>query len=89
VERRHVLVHGLVQGVGFRYAVERAARHRGVAGWVRNRPDGTVEAVFEGEPEDVDALVRLCKEGPRGAEVTRVAVDAESPEGLDGFRIAR
>jgi acylphosphatase len=89
VERRHVVVHGFVQGVGFRYAVERAARHRGVAGWVRNRPDGTVEAVFEGEADAVEALLRLCQEGPRGAEVTRVEVDAESPEGLDGFRIAR
>jgi acylphosphatase len=88
VERRRVVVHGFVQGVGFRFAVERAARSRGVAGWVRNRPDGTVEAVFEGEPEDVEALVGFCREGPRGAEVERVEVARESAEGLSGFRVA-
>jgi acylphosphatase len=88
VERRRVVVHGFVQGVGFRFAVERAARSRGVAGWVRNRPDGTVEAVFEGEPEDVEALVDFCRDGPRGAEVKRVEVARESAEGLSGFRVA-
>ncbi len=81
-------MHGFVQGVGFRYAVERAARSRGVAGWVRNRPDGTVEAAFEGEPEDVEALVDFCRKGPRGAEVERVEVALESAEGLSGFRVA-
>jgi acylphosphatase len=55
---------------------------------VRNRPDGTVEAVFEGEPEDVEALVDFCREGPRGAEVERVEVARESAEGLSGFRVA-
>jgi acylphosphatase len=88
VERRRVVVHGFVQGVGFRFAVERAAGSRGVSGWVRNRPDGTVEAVFEGEPDDVEALVGFCRRGPRGAEVERVDVAVESPEGLTGFRVA-
>jgi acylphosphatase len=87
VERKHVTVYGFVQGVGFRYAVEQAARTRRVAGWVRNRPDGTVEAVFEGDPADVEALVELCRRGPRGAEVERVDVESESPEGLAGFRV--
>ena len=87
MERKRVVVHGFVQGVGFRYAVERAARQRGVAGWVRNRPDGTVEAVFEGAADDVAALVRYCEEGPRGAQVSRVETVAESVEGLDGFRV--
>jgi len=87
MERRRVVVHGFVQGVGFRFAVEREARSRGVAGWVRNRPDGTVEAVFEGEREDVEALVDFCRRGPRGAEVDRVDVAEESPEGLAGFRV--
>jgi Acylphosphatases len=87
VERRRVVVHGFVQGVGFRFAVERAARSRGVAGWVRNQLDGTVEAVFEGEPEDVEALVAFCREGPRGAQVERVDVVPESPDGLAGFRV--
>jgi acylphosphatase len=54
---------------------------------VRNRPDGAVEAVFEGEPEDVDALVDFCRRGPRGAEVERVEVEEELPEGLGGFRV--
>lgn len=88
VERRHVTVYGFVQGVGFRFAVERAARTRRVAGWVRNRPDGTVEAVFEGEPDDVEALVDFCRLGPRGSDVERVDVAEESPEGLCGFRVA-
>jgi acylphosphatase len=69
--RRRVTVQGRVQGVGFRFAVARAARSRDVAGWVRNRPDGTVEAVFEGESEAVESLVRACREGPGGAEVER------------------
>ena len=80
-------MHGFVQGVGFRFAIERAARLRGVSGWVRNRADGTVEAVFEGEREDVEALVDFCRQGPRGAEVERVDVAADSPEGLAGFRV--
>jgi acylphosphatase len=87
VQRRHVRIYGFVQGVGFRFAVERAASSRGVAGWVRNRTNGAVEAVFEGEPEAVEALVDLCRRGPRGAVVERVDVDEESPEGLDGFRV--
>jgi acylphosphatase len=85
--RRRVVVHGRVQGVGFRYALSRAARSRGVAGFVGNRPDGTVEAVFEGEPEAVGALVDFCREGPRGAGVERVEVSDEPPEGLAGFSV--
>ena len=89
MERRHILIYGFVQGVGFRFSVERAARSRRVSGWVRNRPDGTVEAVFEGEPEDVEALVDLCRRGPRGADVERVVeVEEESAEGLTDFRVA-
>jgi acylphosphatase len=87
MERRHVVVHGHVQGVGFRFAVERAASSRGVAGWVKNRTDGTVEAVFEGEREDVDALVDFCRRGPRGAGVRSVDVVEESAEGVAGFRV--
>ena len=83
--RRRVVVHGRVQGVGFRYALARAADTRGVAGWARNRADGTLEAVFEAEPEAVESLVRFCEEGPRGAEVDRVEVFEEEPEGLTRF----
>ena len=85
--RQKVTVQGRVQGVGFRYAVARAARNRGVAGWVRNLPDGTVEAVFEGEPAAVESLVRLCRDGPRGSEVRSVNVAVGDPAGLRGFEI--
>jgi acylphosphatase len=83
--RRRVVVHGHVQGVGFRYSLGRAAVTRDVAGWVHNRADGTVEAVFEGEPEAVESLVRFCREGPRGADVDRVEVFEEEPEDLSRF----
>lgn len=83
--RRRVVVHGLVQGVFFRDTVRRRAQSAGVSGWVRNRPDGTVEAVFEGERAAVERLVTLCHEGPRGARVDRAEVTAEEPERLQGF----
>ena len=86
--RRRVVVHGHVQGVFFRETVRRHALARGVAGWVRNTHDGTVEAVFEGEPEGVERLVTLCHEGPRGARVDRVEVSSEPPELLQGFQTA-
>lgn len=60
---------------------------RGVRGWVRNRSDGTVEALFEGEPKAVEAMIAFCHEGPRGAAVDRVEVQEESEEGLAGFEI--
>jgi acylphosphatase len=85
--RRRVVVHGFVQGVFFRDTVRRRAVERGVAGWVRNTPEGTVEAAFEGEPAEVERLVDLCREGPRGARVDRVDVAEEEPEGVSGFRI--
>ena len=81
------MVHGRVQGVFFRDTVRRRAAERGVAGWVRNRPDGTVEAVFEGDPDAVEALVRFSHEGPRGADVATVEVSEEEPEGLAGFDV--
>jgi acylphosphatase len=85
--RRRVVVHGYVQGVFFRDTTRREARRRGVAGWVSNRPDGAVEAVFEGEPEAVAEMVRFCEGGPRGADVARVEVTEEPVEGLSGFDI--
>ena len=83
--RRRVLVHGFVQGVFFRDTVRRQTLRKGVSGWIRNNYDGTVEAVFEGDADDVDALVALCHEGPRGARVDRVEVVDEEPEGIRGF----
>jgi acylphosphatase len=87
VIRRRVIVHGFVQGVFFRDTVRRHARTAGVGGWVRNNWDGTVEAAFEGEPEAVERLVAFCREGPRGAQVDRVEVHSEDPEGLSDFRV--
>jgi len=85
--RRRVVIHGLVQGVFFRDTVRRHAQSRGVAGWVRNNRDGTVEAVFEGEPEAVERLVGFVHGGPSGAIVERVDVTDEADEGLSGFSI--
>jgi acylphosphatase len=85
--RRTVVVEGLVQGVFFRDTVRRLARERGVAGWVRNTADGTVEAVFEGEPEAVERLVAFMREGPPGAIVENVSVHQGDDEGLSGFEI--
>jgi acylphosphatase len=85
--RRRVIVHGRVQGVYFRGTTEAEAAQRGVAGWVRNRPDGCVEAVFEGDPDGVAALVAFCGKGPRHARVSRIEVFEEMPEGLRGFEV--
>ena len=85
--RRHVIVHGHVQGVFFRETVRRHAIAADVAGWVRNTREGTVEAVFEGDGAAVDALVTQCHEGPRSARVDRVEVFEEEPEGLAGFAV--
>jgi acylphosphatase len=73
--------------VGFRYAVRERARSRGVAGHVRNLPSGEVEAMFEGEPDAVDALVEFCRCGPRGAYVTRVDVEDAPLTGRQGFEV--
>jgi acylphosphatase len=85
--RRRVVVGGHVQGVFFRDTTRRLATSRGVAGWVSNRPDGRVEAVFEGEHAAVAELVEFCSSGPRGADVDDVEVSDEPPEGLSGFEI--
>jgi acylphosphatase len=85
--RKRCVIHGDVQGVFFRDSTRRHAQQRGVAGWVRNNRDGTVEAVFEGEPEAVERLVQWSGEGPRGAYVSSVDVFEEEPEGLSGFAV--
>jgi acylphosphatase len=85
--RRRVVVQGHVQGVFFRDSTRREAARRGVSGWVCNRGDGAVEAVFEGPPEAVDALVEFCRSGPRGAAVEDVSVAQEPVEGLSGFDV--
>jgi acylphosphatase len=87
VIRRRVVVHGYVQGVGFRYSVRERARQRGLSGWVTNRYDGAVEAVFEGDEDAVEALIAFMRQGPRGADVDRFDVTEEEPEGLPGFDV--
>jgi acylphosphatase len=86
--RRRVVIHGHVQGVFFRDTARRKAGERGVTGWVRNCADGTVEAVFEGDPDSVTALVEWCRHGPRGADVSRVEVADEPAEGLVRFDVS-
>jgi acylphosphatase len=85
--RRHVVVHGNVQGVFFRDSTREEAERRGVAGWICNRVDGSVEAVFEGDSGAVDALVEFARSGPSRADVERVDVEDEQPEGLERFEV--
>lgn len=85
--RRRVIVRGRVQGVFFRDTTRRRAAAAGVSGWVTNRADGAVEAVFEGDADAVERMVRFASEGPRGATVEEVEVSEEEPEGLSGFEI--
>jgi len=87
VIRRRVVVHGHVQGVFFRDSTRRLAQQHGVAGSVANRWDGSVEAVFEGEEDAVERLVAFMRAGPRGAQVERVEVSEEEPEGVTGFGV--
>ena len=76
-----------MQGVFFRDTARRLAEERGVAGWARNKRDGTFEAAFEGDTEAVERLIAFCRDGPRGARVDRVDVFDERPEGLTGFAV--
>ena len=85
--RRRVVVHGSVQGVFFRDSTRRAAQSRGVVGWVANRSDGSVEAVFEGAPDAVESMLEFARDGPRNAQVERVDVSEEEPEGLSDFSV--
>jgi acylphosphatase len=85
--RTRVVVHGQVQGVFFRGSTVERAREVGVNGWVQNRPDGTVEAVFEGSPTQVAEMVRYCREGPPWARVERVEEFEEELEDLRGFGV--
>jgi len=88
-DRAHVYVSGLVQGVFFRHETRKHALRFGVSGWVRNRPDGRVEAMFEGEKESVERMIEFCKRGPPGAEVQDVEVYWEPWKGeFQDFRIA-
>ena len=85
--RRRVVVHGDIQGVFFRDSTREEAERHGVAGWVTNRADGGVEAVFEGREDAVEAIVAFCREGPSRADVESVDESEEEPEGLGGFEV--
>jgi acylphosphatase len=86
-QRYRVVAHGNVQGVFFRESTRQEAARRGVAGWAENLGDGTVEAVFEGEPDAVEAMVAFVRGGPGHATVEAVDVRTEAPEGLSGFSV--
>jgi acylphosphatase len=87
VVRRRLVIHGRVQGVFFRDTLRRLAESHGVAGWARNTPDGTLEAILEGDEDAVARIDAFAREGPEGAWVERVDENAEEPEGVSGFAI--
>jgi acylphosphatase len=87
--RARVVVFGRVQGVWFRESMRREAEGRGVNGWVRNRSDGSVEAVFEGDAHAVAEMVAWSRLGPPRAEVTKIDVLEEDPEEIRGFTVRR
>jgi acylphosphatase len=87
-ERAHVYVSGQVQGVFFRDSARERAEQLGLIGWVRNTPDGRVEALFEGPSESVREMVRWCEDGPSHADVENVDTEFEAPGGdLEGFEV--
>ncbi|MBS1263293.1 MAG: Acylphosphatase [Methanonatronarchaeales archaeon] len=87
MDRAHVFVSGRVQGVFYRAGTRERARELGVSGWVRNLPDGRVEAVFEGEGSKVDEMLKWCRDGSAAARVETVEVEREEPKGLKGFEV--
>ncbi len=86
-KRAHVRIRGRVQGVFFRGELRERARSRHAAGWVRNNPDGTVEAVLEGPADAVESIVEWCGRGPSGAEVEDVEVIWETPDDEQSFSV--
>ena len=87
--KAHAFISGKVQGVGYRYSTMNQATKLGLNGWVRNLPDSRVEAVFEGESEIVEEMIRWCHTGPTTAIVKDVQVEYSEIEGLHGFEIRR
>ena len=87
-ERANVQVSGRVQGVAFRDATRQKAEELGLAGWVKNLPDGRVEAVFEGHPDTVQEMVEWCESGPSLADVEDLELEYGEPqENLEGFEV--
>ena len=87
MSRVHVRIRGRVQGVFFRAEARARAESLGIAGWIRNAEDGSVEAAFEGDEERVQSMVGWCRRGPAGAQVDDVEVEPEEPTGETGFRV--
>ncbi|PSF38149.1 acylphosphatase [Aphanothece hegewaldii CCALA 016] len=85
----HVFISGKVQGVGYRYYTSRQAQTLKLSGWVKNLPDGRVEAVFEGKSQAIDKMVKWCYGGSPNAIVTDVAIEMKPSEGLQGFEMRR
>ena len=89
IVRVHVWISGRVQGVGYRFSTLSEARQRDLHGWVKNLPDGRVEAVFEGTLTNVEGMIQWCDRGPEAASPKNVEVEFEEVEGLQGFEIVR
>jgi acylphosphatase len=87
VARVRVRATGRVQGVFFRADAQARAQSLGLAGWIRNNRDGSVEAAFEGEEERVESMVEWCRRGPSGAHVDGLEVEPEEPQGDSGFQV--
>ena len=87
--RVRVFVSGLVQGVGYRYSTMNQAKYFGLGGWVRNLPDGRVEAVFEGSKKAVEGMIGWCRDGPTSATVSELVWEYEDPEGERTFELRR
>lgn len=84
IKRVHVIIHGTIQGVYFRDYTKAEALEIGVAGWIKNMPDGTVETVVEGEEEKVEQMLKWLEKGSPGSEVTQIIVKEERPYGETG-----
>jgi acylphosphatase len=88
IEQVHVIVRGKVQGVSFRMETQRTAQNLNITGWARNCPDGSVEAIFEGQKNDLDRMIRWCHQGPPGSSVDQVETDwLDTVSGFSGFDI--
>ncbi|RLF50253.1 MAG: acylphosphatase [Thermoplasmata archaeon] len=87
MKRARVRIYGIVQGVFFRANTKEMALRLGISGWVRNMPDGSVEAVFEGDDDAIEKMIKWCHRGPAMARVERVYVEYEEPRGEKEFKI--
>jgi acylphosphatase len=85
--RTHLIISGKVQGVGYRYYTAQQAKKLGITGWVKNLPDGRVEAIFEGTQQTITEMINWCRQGPSAAQVTDITINHEKPQGHKKFEI--